>query len=118
MQLEGTVFQVFAIKQVTQKLTKCEFVLLTDEAYPQHILFEAINKMTEDVIGLIDGQRVVVEFKVNGRPWTSPQGETRYFNSLQVTAIKPQEQTIFSQPARQRPVETPDFVSTQDDLPF
>ena len=34
------------------------------------------------------GDEVKVEFSLRGREWKSPQGETRYFNSLDVWTLE------------------------------
>jgi hypothetical protein len=36
------------------------------------------------------GQSVEVSFNLKGRLWTSPQGEDKYFNSLEAWRITPQ----------------------------
>jgi hypothetical protein len=63
--------------------TKREIVIETVETYPQSILIEFIK----DKCSLIDGHQVGDELEVSiniqGREWVSPQGETKYFNSLQ-----------------------------------
>lgn len=72
----------------TAGFRKREFVVTTDEQYPQHILIEA----TQDKCGLMDkftvGQSVKVHLNFRGREWVNPQGETKYFNSLQMWKIE------------------------------
>jgi hypothetical protein len=75
--------------QVSEKFSKREFVL-TDNAsmYPQDILFQ----LTQDKCSLIDGfntqDQIEVSFNLRGREWTSPQGEVRYFNTLEAWRIE------------------------------
>jgi hypothetical protein len=61
---------------------KRELVVTTDETYPQHIMIE----FQQDKVDLIDnykvGQQVKVSINLRGREWVSPQGETKYFNSI------------------------------------
>jgi hypothetical protein len=63
--------------------TKREIVIETVETYPQSILIEFIK----DKCSLIEvhqvGDEIEVSINIQGREWVSPQGETKYFNSLQ-----------------------------------
>jgi translation initiation factor IF-3 len=58
-------------------------VVTTDEQYPQHIMVE----FTQDKCDLLNnynvGEDVKVSINLRGREWVSPQGETKYFNSIQ-----------------------------------
>ena len=56
--------------------------------YPQDIMFQ----LTQDKCSLIDGfntqDQIEVSFNLRGREWTSPQGEVRYFNTLEAWRIE------------------------------
>lgn len=75
--------------KVSEKFKKREFVL-TDNAqsYPQEILFQ----LTQDRCSLIDndkvGDELTVHFILKGRAWKNPQGETKWFNSLDAFRIE------------------------------
>lgn len=62
---------------------KREVVITTDEQYPQHIMIE----FTQDKCDLLNtytvGEPVKVSINLRGREWVNPQGETKYFNSIQ-----------------------------------
>jgi translation initiation factor IF-3 len=62
---------------------KRELVVTTEEQYPQHIMIE----FTQDKCDLLNnysvGETVKVAINLRGREWVSPQGETKYFNSVQ-----------------------------------
>lgn len=63
---------------------KREFVITTEDSqYPQVILIECI----QDKCDLLDkfnvGDNIKVSYNLNGRIWVNPQGETKYFNSIQ-----------------------------------
>ena len=62
---------------------KRELVVTTDEQYPQHIMIE----FTQDKCDLLNnyrvGEPVKVSINLRGREWVNPQGETKYFNSIQ-----------------------------------
>ncbi len=76
-------------KQVSERFTKREFVVeIADGKYPQFVQFQ----LTGDRCSLLDefrvGDAVRVTFNVRGREWKSPQGETKYFNSLDVWKLE------------------------------
>lgn len=107
-----------AEQKVSEKFKKREFVL-TDNAqsYPQTILFQ----LTQDRCSLIEnaklGDEITVHFQLKGREWRNPQGEIKFFNSLDVFKIElPRSPGNSSQEPsfnNESLVPTPD-----DDLPF
>lgn len=62
---------------------KRELVVTTTEQYPQHILVEFIQDKTDLLNPISVGQEVKVAINLRGREWVNPQGETKYFNSIQ-----------------------------------
>ena len=82
---------------------KREVVVTTDEQYPQHIMIE----FTQDKCDLLNnytvGEPVKVSINLRGREWVNPQGETKYFNSIQGWRIEkagaeaPQQQGGYQQ---------------------
>jgi len=77
-------------QQVSDKLSKREFVVTTDNdsKYPQVISFQ----LTQDKCSLIDniqiGDEVKVHFNLKGREWNSPAKGVMYFNSLEAWKIE------------------------------
>lgn len=63
--------------------TKREFVIETDSQYPQKILIELIKGKCSLLDAFEVGQVIKVHYNLNGREWVNPQGETKYFNSIQ-----------------------------------
>ena len=104
-------------QQVSEKFKKREFVLTDNSSqYPQHIAFQ----LTQDKCSLIDqyavGSEIKVHFNLRGREWTSPQGEVRYFNTLEAWRI---EGNANNAGANKMAVsETFTASSEGDDLPF
>ncbi|QRM88393.1 DUF3127 domain-containing protein [Lacinutrix sp. WUR7] len=71
---------------------KRELVITTDEQYPQHILVEFVQDKTDLLNNYQAGQAVKVNINLRGREWVNPQGETKYFNSIQgwrIEAVQP-----------------------------
>lgn len=62
---------------------KREMVVTTEEQYPQHILIEFVQDKCDLLNDYQLGQQVVVSINLRGREWVNPQGETKYFNSVQ-----------------------------------
>ena len=62
---------------------KRELVVTTDEQYPQHILVEFVQDKCDLLNNYQVGQDVKVSINLRGREWVNPQGETKYFNSIQ-----------------------------------
>ena len=81
--LTGTLKVLNPTVQVSEKFSKREFVVTESSSmYPQDIMFQ----LTQDKCSLLDGynvnDQIEVSFNLRGREWTSPQGEVKYFNSL------------------------------------
>jgi len=83
MEVLGKIKALNPTQQVSAAFQKRELVVTTDENFPQHILIE----FTQDKCDLLNsykvGDSVKVSINLRGREWVNPQGETRYFNSIQ-----------------------------------
>src|SRR5436190_5625638 len=83
MEVVGKVKVVNAVQQVSASFKKRELVVTTDEQYPQMIMIE----FTQDKCDLLNnynvGEQVKVSINLRGREWINPQGEAKYFNSIQ-----------------------------------
>lgn len=62
---------------------KREVVITTEEQYPQHIMVEFVQDKTDLLNNFQVGQGVKISINLRGREWVNPQGETKYFNSIQ-----------------------------------
>jgi hypothetical protein len=76
-------------QQVSEKFKKREFVV-TDASgmYPQDILFQLTQERTDQLDPVNVNDTINVSFNLRGREWTSPTGEVKYFNSLDVWKIE------------------------------
>jgi len=81
--LTGVVKKVGETVKVSETFSKRELVV-TDATsmYPQDIMFEFAKDKTSHLDSVMEGQQVEVSFNLRGRMWTSPQGEEKYFNTL------------------------------------
>lgn len=110
-------------QQISDKFQKREFVV-TDASgnYPQDILFQ----LTQDRTSLLDdinvNDVVNVTFNIRGREWTSPKGEVKYFNSLDVWKIEKSQGGGSPTPPDIEPASSDDAETLveegDDDLPF
>jgi len=62
---------------------KREVVITTEEQYPQDLLIEFVQDKCEILNSFQVGQSVKIDINLRGREWESPQGEIKYFNSIQ-----------------------------------
>ena len=87
MEVNGTVVKVFPKNQVSEKFAKREFVIQTDDQYPQKILCQMTQDRCEQLDGIGVGEQVKALINLRGREWTNPQGEVKYFNTIECWKI-------------------------------
>jgi len=102
---------------------KREMVVTTEEQYPQHILIEFIQDKTDLLDKFNVGQNVKVSINLRGREWTNPQGETKYFNSLNGWRIENVDQSVSQNMPPMPPEDAFEPIGDHqddehDDLPF
>ena len=73
---------------------KREVVVTTEEQYPQHIMVEFVQDKTDLLNNYQVGQQVKININLRGREWVNPQGETKYFNSIQGWRIESLQQDV------------------------
>jgi len=84
MEIQGTIKNIDETKTYGNNgFRKRELVITTEEQYPQHILVEFIQDKTDLLDSFNAGQMVKISINIRGREWTNPQGEVKYFNSIQ-----------------------------------
>lgn len=123
MEVAGKVHHLGDEIQVTSSYTKRELVVKTLEQYPQLILIEFGQGKCNDYLDkLKSNDEVKVSINLRGREWINPQGETKYFNSIQGWRIDKVEGSAPNKtptPSAQAFAPAP-YVdeSEADDLPF
>lgn len=83
MEIQGRIKVIFAPESVgANGFQKRDLVITTEEQYPSDIIIQ----FTQSKCALLDtlqvGQKVKIHFNLQGREWTSPQGEVKYFNTV------------------------------------
>ena len=91
MNIKGKILELKDTVQVTDTFKKREFIVEYAEnpQYPEFVKFELVQDKCDLIDNLQVGQEVEVHFNLRGRKWTDPQGEVKYFNSLQAWRIDP-----------------------------
>lgn len=125
--LQGTIKVLNDTVQVSEKFSKREFVVTESSSmYPQDILFQSVQDKCAMLDGFNVNDSVEVSFNVRGREWTSPQGEVKYFVSLDAWRIEkvgqgmPQGGPSAMDLSAPSPMESAGSTSEEsdDDLPF
>jgi hypothetical protein len=94
---------------------KQELVVTTSEQYPQDINIEFVQDKCDLLNSYNVGQSVKVSINLRGREWINPQGEAKYFNSVQGWRVEPHQEA--SEPGLP-PAEPISNNNEPDDLPF
>ena len=84
MEVQGKIKMIGETKTFgSNGFRKREVVVTTEEQYPQHIMIEFVQDKCDLLNNYSVGQPVKIGINLRGREWVNPQGETKYFNSLQ-----------------------------------
>src|SRR6476469_10518940 len=91
MEAIGKLHTIYETKQVSERFTKREFVveLADNPKYPQFVQFQLTGDRCTQLDDMRVGDEVRIEFSLRGREWRSPNGDVKYFNSLDVWKIEP-----------------------------
>jgi len=93
MEIKGIIKNITDTVQISDRFRKREFVVeySNNPDYPQPLQFELVQDRCELLDSFQEGQEVEVHFDLRGREWTSPQGQVKYFNSLQAWKLVAEE---------------------------
>jgi hypothetical protein len=101
---------------------KRELVLTTDEQYPQFLLIEFVQDKCDLLNNFNVGEDVRISINLRGREWVNPEGQTKYFNSIQGWRL---EKLQAGAPGEVPPMDASGFEPVSsvdenepDDLPF
>ena len=114
LKLSGVVYKVFDTVKVSDTFTKREFVIETEDKYPQKVKFELTQDSCKKIDNLKEGETVTVYFNVRGREWENKKKEQLvYFVSL--NAWRVETSSIEKMPDTGKVVPA---TTGEDDLPF
>jgi hypothetical protein len=101
---------------------KREVVITTDEQYPQMLLIEFVQDKCDLLNNFSVGEEIKISINLRGREWINPEGEAKYFNSIQGWRIEKVQQGAGDNvpPMDASSFEPANSVddSEPDDLPF
>ena len=106
MEIQGRIKQIFPSQIIGQNgFEKRDLVIVTEEQYPQTIIIQFTQQRCDLLDSLQVGQNVKVYINIRGREWTNPQGETKYFNTIEGWKIEVIQTTNVAnqQPVQQAP---------------
>ena len=129
MEIKGKIKKISETVQISDRFRKREFVVeyASNPDYPQPIQFEMVQDRCELLDPFEVGQQVEIFFDLRGREWTNPQGEVKFFNSLQAWKLVLDQNSVSTSSSDQDnqssvpiPDEKPGWLENEstDDLPF
>ena len=99
MEIKGKIKKISETVQISERFRKREFIVeyASNPDYPQPLQFEMVQDRCELLDPFEVDQDVEVFFDLRGREWTNPQGEVKYFNSLQACKqVSDQNQNVIN----------------------
>ena len=129
MEIKGKIKKISETVQISDRFRKREFVVeyASNPDYPQPLQFEMVQDRCELLDPFEVGQEVEIFFDLRGREWTNPQGEVKFFNSLQAwklvseqSSASPSSPGPVNKSAAPVPDEKPGWLENEspNDLPF
>ena len=120
----GIVEAVCDLQTFPSGFTKQDLVLTDDNdvqtKYPNHIAF-TFKKDSASILDTVkEGQRAKIRFAIDGREWTNPQGQVKYFTDLtglKLEVLNADGSSTEPVPAPAEP-DFPDDPGAVDDMPF
>lgn len=102
--ITGHLSEVFPPQQVSEKFRKREFILKTEDQYPEHVKFQLVQDKTSLVDNLQVGARVKVDFNLRGRNFDKGGTSTNFTNleAWRLTLV-PEVETATAEASRTEP---------------
>ena len=83
-----TIKSIGKLKTFDSGFSIVEFVVTTDEQYPQTLQLQANKEKAENLIKFNKvGHKVDVSLNLRGRQWTNPEGVVKTFNTLEAWKV-------------------------------
>ncbi len=113
-EMTGTIKLIAEPQTFPSGFTKREFVVTSEEDYPQHVKIECIKDRCALLDGLKEGDRVTVRFNLRGSEYNG-----RYFVNLQAWRItRPEGEAGDGKKAPEDDLEPADEAEGVDGIPF
>lgn len=118
-EISGTVKVVFDTQTFASGFSKREFVVTTEDKFPQDLKLECLKEKATILEGVEAGQRVKVSFDITGREYNG-----RYFVNLSAWRLEPEAAGTKKGAAAAGsgdeavPEDTTDYSAQDDEIPF
>ena len=123
--VKGKIYKILPLETFSSGFQKKSLVIETISAYPQKIIVDFIKDKIDLLDNLQEGDEIEISYNLNGKEWTSPQGEVKYFNSITAWRIEhldteqsPQSNGMPTVSPQQAFATESVNVEEEDDLPF
>jgi len=122
MELNVKIHSIGETQNVSDTFSKREFVVETQETYPQYLLLQVVKEKCNVLNNFQLGQLVNVSINLKGRLWTDKSGVEKCFNTLEcwkINSISQQVNNVVNEVVGQ-PFEPATNLNEEehDDLPF
>jgi len=121
MNVKGKILEISDTQKISDKFQKREFVIeyVENPQYPEFLQFEMIQDKCSQLDDYKEGEEVNVYFNLKGRKWTNPQGQVKYFNSLQAWRLEKEAGNAPPSPGTEG-LQEPEWMDSdgEEDLPF
>lgn len=119
----GTIHKLLPIESFPSGYEKQSLIVRTSGQYPQFVNIEFGKDKIDLLHDCKEGDEVSVNYNLNGRIWTSPQGEDKYFNSVlgwKIEKLDDHEPTVATGSKASTATAKETFFDEEDsdDLPF
>ena len=119
LSVEGKVKRIHDEQVISDRFKKREFVIETEEQYPQVLMFQLVQDKTNLIDQFSVGDKVEIFFNLRGREWQKdPSAEIKVFNTLdawRIQKVEAMQPTAAGDMPSAEPVAP---ASPEDDLPF
>lgn len=116
-EMTGKIKKIFDQQDFPSGFYKREFVVTTEERFPQDIKLDCLKEKVEMLNDLKEGDAVKVHFDIRGREWNE-----RFFVDLTAWKIEPAGDAPSGREAEEEqavPAEDPgEYAAGDDDIPF
>lgn len=85
--ITGIVYKKGATQQISDKFSKREIAIKTNDTYPQTILLQFSNDKCALLDNINIGDSVSINYNLRGRTWTGNDGIEKIFNTIDGWAI-------------------------------
>jgi len=113
-QITGSILQIYPAQNFPSGFVVREFVVTTEEDYPQPLKFEVYKERCAMLDAFTTGERVTVKFRLRG---SVTKDGSRYFNKLSAWQVDRLEAGAGALPEDEPPMMQPP-PAADDEMPF